>query len=139
MIYQLINECIVRITDNAFIPLDPANTDYQEYLAWVEEGNTPQPADTLPEPTPAPNWIQFSNFLLAESSILAKLSSSSLFSALMLSLQNVAVGGSVDTVRSLWNSAEYSFTTTERSKLNKAFKDSNISIKVTTSGKLEPV
>ena len=27
------------------IPFDEANTDYQEYLAWVEEGNSPDPAD----------------------------------------------------------------------------------------------
>jgi hypothetical protein len=27
------------------IPFDPANTDYQAYLKWVSEGNTPQPAD----------------------------------------------------------------------------------------------
>jgi hypothetical protein len=35
---------IVRIEDNAFIPADPANTDYAAYLAWVDEGNTPDPA-----------------------------------------------------------------------------------------------
>lgn len=28
------------------IPFDPANTDYQEYLKWIEEGNTPLPPDT---------------------------------------------------------------------------------------------
>jgi len=36
---------IIRTADNAFIPFDPDNTDYQEYLKWVAEGNTPDPAD----------------------------------------------------------------------------------------------
>ena len=34
-----------RIADGAFIPADPANTDYQDYLKWVAEGNTPLPAE----------------------------------------------------------------------------------------------
>ena len=36
---------IKRVSDNAFIPFDPDNTDYQAYLKWLEEGNTPLPAD----------------------------------------------------------------------------------------------
>lgn len=39
--------CVKRIADNAFIPFDPSNTDYQEYLKWLEEGNTPEPADEV--------------------------------------------------------------------------------------------
>jgi hypothetical protein len=46
IMYKLINpQVVLRIADNAFIPFEPANTDYQEYLKWLEEGNTPEPAE----------------------------------------------------------------------------------------------
>lgn len=40
------NNTILRIADNTFIPFDQDNTDYQEYLKWLAEGNTPLPAET---------------------------------------------------------------------------------------------
>ena len=36
---------IVRKSDNAFIPINEENRDYQEYLAWLAEGNTPEEAE----------------------------------------------------------------------------------------------
>jgi hypothetical protein len=36
---------ILRLEDNANIPMDEDNRDYQEYLEWVAQGNTPLPPD----------------------------------------------------------------------------------------------
>lgn len=50
--YKIINDfltkeagLVVRLSDNAFIPMDEQNIDYQEYLKWCSEGNQPEPAD----------------------------------------------------------------------------------------------
>jgi hypothetical protein len=51
--YKIINDYVVYKIDNEFyIPRDPANTDYQQYLNWVSQGNEPLPPDPIPEPEP---------------------------------------------------------------------------------------
>ena len=51
MLYQLSpHGAVLRQPERAHIPPDPANTDYQQYLAWVSAGNTAEPADPPPPP-----------------------------------------------------------------------------------------
>ena len=75
--YKLVNSpmggigCILRLSDNANIPLSEQNADYQIYLKWVEgyeyngveyikvsDGNTPEPADPIPEAEPPVNDVE---------------------------------------------------------------------------------
>ena len=44
---------IIRTADGAYIPADPANTDYATYLEWLATGNTPEPYVIPPPAVPA--------------------------------------------------------------------------------------
>lgn len=72
--YKLIdnpyNKCIFRKRDESFIPFDPANTDYQEYIIWLAEGNTPEPADE-PVVVPEPEFIEYQKPIKAPDFIVA--------------------------------------------------------------------
>ena len=62
--YQLTTSTsIIRLSDGAFIPNDPGNRDYREYLEYLAAGNTPEPAPA--PPPPPPSYAAFWDALLA--------------------------------------------------------------------------
>ena len=64
MAYQLTTSTsIKRLSDGAFIPNDPGNRDYREYLDWLAAGNTPEPAPA--PPPPPPSYAAFWDALIA--------------------------------------------------------------------------
>ncbi len=50
---------VIRLADGAFVPFDKSSYDYQAYLLWLDEGNTPEPADAPPPPDPKMVGIEF--------------------------------------------------------------------------------
>ncbi len=62
--YALTHNGVIRLEDRAFIPTNPANLDYQEYLEWVAEGNEPRPQ----QPSAYHKWSDTSNEYVADTS-----------------------------------------------------------------------
>lgn len=56
-----IGTMVLRIADQAFISADSANLDYQAYLQWLADGNTPDP----PPPPPVSPVVTDSALALA--------------------------------------------------------------------------
>lgn len=59
------DSAILRDEDQAFIPFDPDNVDYQDYLAWLDQGNEPNPppGDPVPpiETPPPPDIVELNS------------------------------------------------------------------------------
>ncbi|MBG6222811.1 hypothetical protein H4V96_001549 [Janthinobacterium sp. CG_23.4] len=53
MYKQLNGAYVIRLADNAYVPRDPENQDYQAYLSWLAEGNTPEQEDPPIDGAPA--------------------------------------------------------------------------------------
>jgi hypothetical protein len=59
-------EVVIRDEDQAHIPDDPGNRDYQDYLAWLDEGNTPYPAPVDEEAMEQPIYEEAMEQLVAQ-------------------------------------------------------------------------
>jgi hypothetical protein len=61
--FKLLKSGVKRLADNACIPPDPRNTDWDEYQKWLAAGNVPQPADPDPIPQPPKDMLDWFNDL----------------------------------------------------------------------------
>ena len=66
---------IIRTTDGAFIPADPANTDYAAYLEWLAAGNSPEPADPVTPAVPTVVTMRQARLALLQAGLLGTINS----------------------------------------------------------------
>jgi hypothetical protein len=135
MTYQFTSgDTILRLSDNAYIPQAPGNRDYAEYLAWLEEGNTPLPAP--PPPPPGPDYLAFWDALMV-STVYASIREQSFVSLPMntLATEFIALIGDAKAGRANEAAIQASisailgtgtFTEAELLELNEALKQGNL-------------
>ena len=71
--YQLTNTTsILRLSDGACIPADEANTDYADYLLWLEEGNEALPVAVTPTQIPSVVTMRQARLALLQSGMLSQ-------------------------------------------------------------------
>ena len=104
--YRLTNsDSVLRLSDGAHIPADPANRDYAEYLAWVADGGVPEPY--VPPPPPVKTVFSareyLKRFTIAEytaarthSNILVQFALDNLIGAQFVDLEDPEVSDSLD-------------------------------------------
>jgi|694.fasta_scaffold01920_18 hypothetical protein len=132
-------DSIIRVIDNSFIPLDPANTDYQEYLIWLADGNTPEPVVQPPEVITS-NWKVLVDTIIGATDILLVLSTNPLFSAIIGRLQTLRNSSDLinedEPLIALWNLHDYSFSEEQVEFLNQLAIANNIPLVLSDLGKI---
>jgi hypothetical protein len=84
--YKLSQNSIIRLSDSASIPFDERNTDYQEYLSWVAQGNEAEPADVVLPVIPSIVSMRQARLALLQSGLLSTVSAA------------IAAGGEADQI-----------------------------------------
>lgn len=68
------SDAVIRLTDNAFIPSDPNNKDWQEYQEWLNLGNISEPAVSLAQLVPQSVSMRQARLALLQSNLLQQVS-----------------------------------------------------------------
>ena len=61
MTYYIVSASVIATDTGLYIPVDPDNSDYQAYLAWVAAGNTPTSNPFVPPASPGGDIFAFAD------------------------------------------------------------------------------